>query len=259
MTDAPNMMPDGRPNAEGGLLVDRLGFGYDTDRVLESVTFSVATGSIAALVGPSGAGKTTLVHLVAGLLTPEIGTIAHPFRRPAVVFQDALLLPWRTARGNVAFALTGCERDRRRRWIRAGDALSRAGLEAGDAMKYPHALSGGMKKRVAFARALAVDPDLMLLDEPFSALDSGLAARLERLLLSLVAERRMTALLVTHDLPSAIRIADRVVVLAGHPATVAAIHDIDRPAGDRDPRFVFAELDRLLARPDVAAAFAGGD
>lgn len=245
------------PSPAAGLNVESVGFGYGGEHVLDDVTFNLRQGRVACLIGPSGGGKTTLLHLVGGLMKPWRGAIRHSFARPAFVFQAPLLLPWRTARGNVAFALTGTALERRARWQRAGEALAQVGLEAGDQGKYPHTLSGGMQKRVALARALAIEPDLLLLDEPFSALDPGLARRLEGEVHRQIERRGLTAVMVTHDFAEAVRMADRIVVLAGRPAGVVAVHDIDRPAGERDARFVTAEIDRLLARPGVEAAFSG--
>jgi NitT/TauT family transport system ATP-binding protein len=120
--------------------------------------------------------------------------------------------------------------------------------------KFPHELSGGMRQRVALARALAVSPDLLLLDEPFSALDVGLRRQMQALVARLIAARGLTAMLVTHDLAEAVKLADRIFVMTQKPSRIAAQHDIARPFAARDDGFVHAEVGRLLARPEIARA-----
>ena len=158
--------------------------------VLRSVSLTVGPGQRLALMGPSGKGKTTLLRAVLGLLRPDDGTVENTFRKTAAVFQEPRLLPWRTALENVNLVLG----DRRETLPRALEQLQRLGLgDAGD--KYPRELSGGMQQRTALARALAVDADLLVLDEPFKALDE----KLRQQVLEEVGKTKAAILLVTHD------------------------------------------------------------
>ncbi|TWB64295.1 ABC transporter ATP-binding protein [Nitrospirillum amazonense] len=194
--------------------------------VLRDFNLSVAAGEFIAIVGASGVGKSTLLRVVAGLVPPNSGTVAHARngaskgRRPyGLVFQDARLLPWRTVRANVAFGLEGLGLPRAERRRRAEEALALVGL-ADKAGRWPHQLSGGQRQRVAIARALAVDPDLLMMDEPFGALDAITRQTLQDELLDLWRRTSKTILFVTHDIDEAVYLADRVILLAGSPATV---------------------------------------
>lgn len=242
-----------------GLRVVGLGHSFGPREIIADISFAVPRGRVGCLIGPSGCGKSTLLSMVGDLAQPARGTIAHDFRHPVFVFQDPCLLPWRDAVDNVAFGLKAQGLGRAARRRRALDLMAEVGLDPADAGKYPHQLSGGMRQRVALARALAVRPDLLLLDEPFSALDVGLRRQMQALVRRLIAEHGLTALLVTHDLAEAVRLADHIVVLSPRPARLAAAHDIARPFSQRDDGFVQAEIGRLLAHPDIAAALAVED
>lgn len=242
-------------NEEGALVADGITHGFAGTSVLDGVDLRLPRGGILAILGPSGAGKTTLLHILGGVLDPDAGRVERPFGRPAFVFQDPLLLPWRTARGNVAFGLAGQRLSRAERLTRARSMLVKVGLGQDDAGLYPHQLSGGMKRRVALARALAVEPDLLLLDEAFSALDVGLSREMQQLVRLDAQERGVTVVLVTHDLSEAVRLADRAVVLAGRPGRIVARLSIDRPARLRDDAFVEAEIRRIAALETIRDAF----
>ena len=218
--------------------------------VLRGVDFTIAPGEIVCVVGPSGCGKTTLLRLLAGLLVPNRGTVEHggrtvagPARNVAVVFQDysRALLPWRTAEGNVSLALEAAGMRRAERRARIAALLRTVGLHR-HAQSYPAQLSGGMQQRLQIARCLAQDPALLLMDEPFGALDAMTRQALQDELLQLAARRAMTVLFVTHDLEEAIYLGDRVVALRPHPGRVAATFDVDLPR----PR------DQLATREDPA-------
>jgi NitT/TauT family transport system ATP-binding protein len=232
-------------SVETGLAVTDLGFAYGPEPVLDRVSMTLPRGRVGVVVGPSGCGKSTLLALVGGLMVPDRGSIDHAFARPAFVFQDPLLLPWRNAADNIAFGLKAQAIGRDERRARADALLDTVGLSVGDGGKYPHELSGGMRHRVALARALAVDPDLLLLDEPFNALDHDLRRQMQTLVRRLIDERRLTAVMVTHDLAEAVRLADRVFLMSAKPSRVVACHDIDLPFGERDDAFVLAEAAAL--------------
>lgn len=188
-------------------------------------TLRVAAGEFVSVVGPTGCGKSTLLHIGAGLLAPSAGEVrvfGTPLqglnRRAGYMFQAEALLPWRSALDNVLLGLQyrGVPAAEARR--QAQDWLARVGL-AGFGDRYPHQLSGGMRKRTALAQTLALDPDIILMDEPFSALDIQTRQLMEDEVLALWAEKKKAVLFITHDLDEAIAMSDRVVVLSAGPAT----------------------------------------
>ncbi len=206
---------------------------------LAGISVTLEPGSFTAFVGPSGCGKSTLLHIAAGLDTQYEGSFT---REPAnatlaCLFQQPRLLPWQTARGNVAFVLEarGIAKTEARR--RADDLVDLVGL-GGAGGRFPAQLSGGMQQRVSLARALAVDPDLLLMDEPFSGLDELTASRLREELVALCAAKARTILLVTHNIQEACYLGDRVVVMSANPGTVMAevAVDVPRPRRIDDPR-----------------------
>jgi sulfonate transport system ATP-binding protein len=233
---------------------------------LEAVSLTLAPGAIVAVVGGSGCGKSTLLRLICGLDQPTAGTvrlegtlIRAPHERIGIVFQEPRLLPWLSVAGNVGFGLRDRPASERRERVRT--ALERVGLaEKADA--WPRELSGGQAQRVALARALVPRPDVLLLDEPFSALDAFTRVDLQAHLLDLWSDRRPTLVLVTHDVDEAIALADRVVILCPRPGRVFAEIDTELPrprdrhaAGfDLAKRRVLAALDRSLHRAIVTDA-----
>jgi NitT/TauT family transport system ATP-binding protein len=245
-----------RPSA---LVVSDITHAIGTEPVLGGISFTLARGEIGCLTGPSGCGKSTLLAMIGGMLHPSAGAVTHVFRHPVFVFQDPCLLPWRTARDNIAFGLKALPISRLERRNRAARLLDAVGLARDDGDKYPHELSGGMRQRIALARALAVEPDLLLLDEPFSALDIGSRRQMQDLVARLIVERDLTTVLVTHDLGEAVRLADCIFVMTPKPARIAAVHHVARAGTKRGETFVHAEISRLLAKPEVARALAVDD
>jgi len=242
---------------------------------LRAVSLSVRQGDIVAMVGGSGCGKTTLLRLVAGLDIPSAGTvtvddrqITAPNEAIGLIFQEPRLLPWLTVADNIAFGLSHLPKDERR--ARVDFALHRVGLD-GYNDRWPRQLSGGQAQRVAISRALAPEPKVLLLDEPFSALDAFTRAALHAHLLALWEARRPTLILVTHDVEEAVALADRVVVMQPHPGRIFTEIAIDSPR-PRDPlsdefvalkRQILRALDGSLAtsraqtrKPDETAAAA---
>ncbi|MEV0797386.1 ABC transporter ATP-binding protein [Kribbella sp. NPDC050281] len=208
--------------------------------VLRGLSFGVAEGEFVSLIGESGCGKTTVLRIVQGLLGADAGqvvvdgnVVSGPGRDRGLVFQQANLLPWRTARRNVEFGLELQGLSRSQRSARASELLDLVGL-GGFADHYPHQMSGGMQQRIGLARALAIDPAVLLMDEPFSALDAQTREVLQRELLRIHAETRKTVLFVTHDLDEALFLSDRVVILAANPGRVKQVIDIpfERPRAE---------------------------
>jgi len=223
--------------------------------VLGGVSFDVYEGEIVSLIGESGCGKTTLLRIVQGLVRMDAGQIlvddvpaTRPGRNRGFVFQQASLLPWRTARANVEFGTELMGMPKAERHARA----------------YPHELSGGMQQRIGLARALAIDPAIMLMDEPFSALDAQTREVLQAELLRIQAETLKTTLFVTHDLDEAIYLSNRIVVLAARPGRVKKVIDVPfahprppLPELRADPEFqrIRAEMWELIrATPQPQAA-----
>jgi len=203
--------------------------------VLEGLDFEVAEGEFLCVIGPSGCGKTTLLRLLAGLERPAAGRVLldgtevdRPRRMVGMVFQEPRLMAWRTVEDNVALPLevAGVPRTEARR--RSREVLDLVGL-SGFERAYPSHLSGGMAQRVALARALVYEPRLLLLDEPFGALDALTRERMAVELLRIWRARRPTVVMVTHSVPEAVLLADRVLVLTPRPATVAGEVRVDLP------------------------------
>ncbi len=231
-------------------------FGYDGANVLDGIDLSVKRGTMVALMGPSGCGKSTSIAIAAGLIDQAAGTVQRASGRTGVMFQDPLLLPWRTARDNVGFALKPDGLKRKDRRERAQALLQSVGLVGDDIGKYPRQLSGGMRRRVALARALVITPDLLLLDEPFSGLDVALSREMLALVRSRVDTEGLSALVVTHDVREAARFAERVYVMSPVPARIVAVRDFGKAAGQRSESDVEAGARAIL--DDLAAVSGGG-
>jgi NitT/TauT family transport system ATP-binding protein len=220
---------------------------------LQDVSFAVDASEFLCLVGQSGCGKTTMLNLIAGFLAPTAGEILVGGKRVTgkgfdrgIVFQDfAQLFPWRTARRNVEFGLEMKGLPREQRGEVAMNFLRLVGLEK-FASAFPHELSGGMQQRVAIARALAYNPTVLLMDEPFAALDALTRDEMQRFLVDVWRETKKTVLYVTHNVAEAVYLADRVIVLSPHPGTVKAEVKITLPR-PRDALSVpFLEYQRVI-------------
>jgi NitT/TauT family transport system ATP-binding protein len=207
---------------------------------IREVSFALDDGEVVALIGPSGCGKSTLLNIGSGLYRPSEGAafvdgerVVAPNAHVAFMLQKDLLLPWRTVLDNVAFGLEIQRRPAAERVARARELL--AGLQLIDFVNhYPHQLSGGMRQRVALARTLAVEPSVLLLDEPFSAVDAQTRMVLQRDLARTLKQAGKTALLITHDLAEAVLMADRVLVMSPRPGRIVDEIRIDMPHRD-DP------------------------
>ncbi|MBY0509886.1 MAG: ABC transporter ATP-binding protein [Rhodospirillaceae bacterium] len=202
---------------------------------LSPVTLSIAPGSFTSLVGPSGCGKSTLLRLIAGLTEPTAGAMTRTARPggTSFVFQDATLMPWATVADNVALPLrlAGVADIK----TKVDEALERVGL-AGFGASYPRELSGGMKMRVSIARAVVIGPELLLMDEPFAALDEFTRFKLNDDLLALWQNNRWTVIFVTHSIREAVFLSDRIVIMSPRPGRVVADMAINLPQRDADLR-----------------------
>jgi NitT/TauT family transport system ATP-binding protein len=245
------------------LRLDHVGKVFESDgktvSVLDDLNLDVAEGEFVCLVGPSGCGKSTLLNLVGGFLEPSNGAILidgeavlGPDPRRILVFQERGVFPWLTVEGNIGFGLSKLTPfERRQRIAHYVQLVQLSGFEK----SYPSDLSGGMQQRLQVARALAVDPDILYLDEPFGALDSVTRLIMRQELLRIWQAERRTILLVTHDIDEAVQLADRVVVLSSRPAKIQEIVTIDlpRPRNISAPRYL--ELrDKLLDSIGLAHA-----
>jgi len=230
---------------------DPNGTGVEEFTAIRGVTLDVEAGEFLTIVGPSGCGKTTLLEILAGLTTASEGSlridgveVRGTSLARGIVFQQYALLPWRTALANVEFSLEAKPGfNRRQRRERAQECLSLVGLD-GFEQRFPHELSGGMKQRVAIARSLAYEPDILLMDEPFGALDAQTRELLQEELLDIWRRTRTTVVFITHSIDEAIYLGQRVAVMNARPGRITAEINVDLPRGDPD--------DDVRSHPDFA-------
>jgi NitT/TauT family transport system ATP-binding protein len=247
-----------RPNAAASAMVSVRGVSkvYPGGvEALNDITLDFPKGKLTTILGPSGCGKTTLLKIIAGLMPPSAGEVtvagrrvAGPGPERAFVFQDFALLPWATVLRNVAFGLELRGVPRAEREAAAMRHIAEVGLD-GFERHYPHELSGGMRQRVGLARALAVDAEVLLMDEPFSAVDEQTRRKFQEDLLALAAGKGKTLLFVTHSIEEAVYLSDRIVLLSRRPSRVSSIvePDIPRDAAPEAIRRHSAYLDTVEA------------
>ena len=226
LSDSPSTTADSIPKIVVENVSNAYESGVESVQALSDVSFSVEDGEFCCVVGPSGCGKTTLLRTIAGLERPDSGTVlvdGDPVTGPGLdrgmVFQEYALFPWRTVRGNIRFGLDrpacGCS-DCEHRVQELVDLVGLDGFED----SYPKALSGGMKQRVGIARALAPDPEILLMDEPFGSVDARTRDRLHAELLDIWGETDQSVVFVTHDIDEAVTLADKIVIMDAEPGTV---------------------------------------
>ena len=233
------------------------GSGSDKQRTLENLDFSVSEGEFLCILGPSGCGKSTLLNLLVGFITPTSGEIIvphrnhigdNPFADIKVVMQHANLFPWLNVLRNISFGLRMRGEGRARCKERVSELLDLVGLP-GIEDKYPNQLSGGMQQRVAIARALAPDPKILLMDEPFGALDAQMRRRMQSEIIRIWRITGKTIIFVTHDISESVLLADRIVVLTRSPGQVKKIVSIDTPHPRERDRNIYDkvfELEQML-------------
>lgn len=237
------------------LKVENLSHRFGYAEILHEVNFELKRGETLALIGPSGGGKSTLLKLCAGLLEVQEGSVENGFGSSAIAFQESRLLPWKNVIDNIALGLL-------RHKIPASESLERSrriaerfGLQERDWGKFPKDLSGGMKQRVSFARALVGNPSLLFLDEPFSALDIGIKKELSALLLDYLSSHEASLFLITHDPLEALRFGDRVMLLKADPGEIIHTFTPEISRGNRSESYLLESNATLLADPRVIETF----
>lgn len=254
MSSPVSQRPGGSSSAAADIVIEDVAHVFEApDRgagmpAIRDISFEIKSGEFAAVVGPSGCGKSTLLNLISGLLKPTQGRLLVKGEPVTGVRHDVgympardALLPWRTVQKNVEFPLElQHELSAKERRERARELLASVGL-AGFESYYPHAISQGMRQRTAIARTFATNPDILLMDEPFSALDAQTRVHVQDLFLSMWEEQHHTVVLITHDVVEAVALADKVVVFSAAPGTLKAIYDVDLPRPRSVEHLLFEE------------------
>lgn len=208
------------------LSVQNIGISFGFEEILKDISLEINTQESVAIVGPSGAGKTTFMRICAGFLDQDDGMVKNSFTNTSFAFQNPRLVPWKNTLDNISMPLRA-KKDKDAK-EKAKQIALRFGLESTDLSKFPKDLSGGMRQRVSFARALVTNPDLLFLDEPFSALDIGLVRDLQGYLKEYIKLTKMSLLFITHNIEDAVRLADKILLFSTSPAQIVKSFSIDQ-------------------------------
>lgn len=228
-------------------------FGYA--EILRDINFTLQSGESVSVIGPSGGGKSTLLKLCAGLLDVQEGSVENSFASHAIAFQEPRLLPWKNVLDNIALGLLSQKIPAKEALERGAKIAQSFGLEERDFKKFPKDLSGGMRQRVSFARALIGNPRLLFLDEPFSALDIGIKKELSTLLLEYLNKTRASLFLITHDPAEAIKFSDQIMLLRADPGEIIHTFELTIPPLSRDESYLIEQGNMLLSHPKVIDTF----
>jgi NitT/TauT family transport system ATP-binding protein len=237
------------------LEVTKVNHRFGFTQILKNINFTLQKGEVLSIVGPSGGGKTTLLHLCANLLDVQEGSITNTFSSSAFAFQEARLLPWKNVIDNISMGLLAKGEKRSEAVKKSKEIALRFGLEEDDFEKFPKDLSGGMKQRVSFARALVIKPSLLFLDEPFSALDIGLKKELQSVLIDMISKKEISVLFITHDLMEAIRLSDEILLLKADPGHIVKKFKFDLIQNKRDDRYVYGKSAEILQDEEIISTF----
>lgn len=238
------------------LVVEKVSHSFGFDEILKDISFKLEKGKVLSIVGPSGGGKTTLLHLCAHLLDLEEGSIKNSFESSSYAFQEARLLPWKNVVDNISLGLKAKGMKKEQRDEESKKIAIEFGLDEDDFEKFPKDLSGGMKQRVSFARAMVIKPSLLFLDEPFSALDIGLKKELQSMLITAIEKFNLSILFITHDLMEAIKLSDEVLLLKAEPVGhIIKTYTYDVKQSLRDDEFVYEQTAKLLSNRTIIETF----
>ncbi|MDD3443721.1 MAG: ATP-binding cassette domain-containing protein [Sulfurimonas denitrificans] len=237
------------------LEVKGLNHSFGFTKILQDINFTLNKGEVLSIVGPSGGGKTTLLHLCADLLDVEEGSVKNTFSSTAFAFQEPRLLPWKNVIDNISLALIAKGEKKSEAIKKSQEIALRFGLEKDDFDKFPKDLSGGMKQRVSFARALVTKPSLLFLDEPFSALDIGLKKELQGVLIDMISKKELSVLFITHDLMEAIRLSDEMLLLKADPGHIVKKFKFDIVQNQRGDKYVYTKSAEILQDAEIINTF----